>query len=243
MELAGRVVVITRGISEIGLALAVRCQEEGAIVVLSDKNEKSLIKIADETGAIPIAGDTTWPPDIKRLIDKINHRFGRIDLFVSNACPETLRTVFSNGNEWDDCCQSDLLSQMYAVKYMLPQMINRKNGYFLNIIPATGLFAEFNLGLYSTLKHPSLSFAERMAAAYKNVGVKVSVVCFEPFLTKIDETVISNKCDAVKLQDLAEQVVLGIRQAQFMIFSKKIKATNSHHNDLIRYKTYGNLRA
>jgi NADP-dependent 3-hydroxy acid dehydrogenase YdfG len=243
MELDGRVVVITRGISEIGLALAARFQEEGAIVVLSDTNEKSLYKIADETGAIPIACDSRWPPDIKRIVDKINHRLGRIDLFVSNACRETLGASFSNGKEWNDCCQSDLLSQMYAVKYMLPQMINRKNGYFLNVIPTTGLFNEYNLGMYSTLKHPSLSFAERMAATYKNAGVKVSVVCSEPFLTKVDETVTNNKCDAVKLQDLAEQVIVGIRQEQFMIFSQKIKATNSHHNDLISYKTYGSLRA
>ena len=144
MELDGRVVVITRGISEIGLALAARCQNEGAIVILSDTNEKGLLKIAEETGAIPIAADTTWPPDIKRIVDKTRHRLGRIDLFVSNACPDTLRTSFSNGKEWNDSCQRDLLSQMYAVKYMLPQMINRKSGYFLNVIPANKQVIQFN---------------------------------------------------------------------------------------------------
>jgi len=244
MELNGRVVVITRGTSEIGLALAARFQNEGAIVIVSDKNEKSLIKIADEIDAIPIAGDTTWPPDIKSLVDKTRHRFGRIDLFVSNACPETLSTSFSNGNEWTDCCKIDLLSQMYAVKYMLPQMINRKNGYFLNMIPVTGLFAEYNLGMYSTLRHPSLSFAERMAATYRNVGVKISVVCSEPFLTKVDGTVTNNKCDAVKLQNLAEQVIAGIRQEQFMIFlHNKSKTTNTYQHELLQYEMYGKRRA
>src|SRR4030095_7618662 len=124
MELDGRVVIITRGISGIGLALAARCQKEGAMVVLCDTNEKSLFKIADETGLIPIAGDTTQPPDIKSLVDKTRHRFGRIDLFVSNAWLDPLGASFSNGRNWDASCQSGLLSQMYAVKYMLPQMIN-----------------------------------------------------------------------------------------------------------------------
>ena len=104
MELDGRVVVITRGISEIGLALAARCQKEGAIVVLSDTNEKSLLKIADETGEIPIAGDTTQPPDIKSLVDKTRHRFGRIDLFVSNASLDTFGTSFPNGRDCNASC-------------------------------------------------------------------------------------------------------------------------------------------
>ena len=243
MELDGRVVVITRGISEIGLALAAQCQKEGAIVVLSDTNEKSLLKIADETGIIPIAGDTTQPPDIKSLVDKTRHRFGRIDLFVSNAWLDTLGTSFSNGGDWNASCQSGLLSQMYAVKYLLPQMINRKNGYFLNVIPATGLFAEYNLGMYSTLKHPSLSFAERMAATYGNVGVKVSVFCSEPFETEVDETVTNNKCDALKLQNLAEQVIMGIRQEQFMIFFRNKGKTNIYQHELLHYEMYGKMRA
>ena len=244
MELDGRVVVITMAISEIGLALAARCQKEGAMVVLSDTNEKGLLKIADETGVIPIAGDTTHPPDIKGLVDKTRRRFGRIDLFVSNASMGTLDTSFSEGRDWNASCQSGLLSQMYAVKYMLPQMINRKNGYFLNVIPATGLFAEYNLGMYSTLKHPSLSFAERMAAIYGNLGIKVSVVCSEPFVAEVDETVTNNKCDAFKLQNLAEQVIAGIRQEQFMIFlHNKSKTTNTYQHQLLHYGMYGNMRA
>src|SRR4030095_5001785 len=241
MELDGRVVIITRGISGIGLALAARCQKEGAMVVLSDTNEKGLLKIADETGVIPIAGDTTHPPDIKSLVDKTRYRFGRIDLFVSNASLGTLDTNFSEGRNWNASCQSGLLSQMYAVKYMLPQMINRKNGYFLNVIPATGLFDEYNLGMYSTLKHPSLSFAERRAATYANTGVKVSVLCFEPFVTEVDEPVTNNKCDAVKLQNLAEQAIVGIRQEQFMIFlhnNYKSKTTNTYQHELLHYEMY-----
>jgi NAD(P)-dependent dehydrogenase (short-subunit alcohol dehydrogenase family) len=244
MELDGRVVVITRGISEIGLALAVRCQKEGAMVVLSDTNEKSLLKIAEETSVIPIAGDTTQPADIKSLVDKTMHRFGRIDLFVSNASLGTLGTGFSNGRDWNASCQSGLLSQMYAVKYMLPQVINRKNGYFLYLIPSTGLFTEYSLDMYSTLKHPTLSFAERMAARYGNVGIKVSVFCSEPFVTELDKTVTNNKCDAVKLQNLAEQVIVGIRQEQFMIFfHNKSKTTNTYRHELQHYEMYGNMRA
>jgi len=232
MELDGRVVVITKGISEIGLALAARCQKEGAIVVLSDTNEKTLLKIADETGITPIAGDTTHPPDIKSLVDKTTHRFGRIDLFVSNASPGPLGTSFSNGSDWNASC---LLSQMYAVKYMLPQMINRKNGYFLNLIPATGLFAEYDLGMYSTLKHPLLSFAERMAASYGHVGVKVSVFCSELFITDV-AIVTQNKCAVVNLQNLAGQIIEGIRHEQFIMFlHNKCKATNIYQHELVHY--------
>ena len=244
MELDGRVVVVTRGITEIGLALAAGCQKEGAIVVLSDTNEKGLLKIAEETGIIPMAGSTTQPPDIKSLVDKTMHRFGRIDLFVSNESLCSSHTSFSNGKEWNACCQSGLLSQMYAVKYMLPQWVNRKNGYFLTVIPATGLFAEYNLGMYSTLKHPSLSFAERMAATYGNVGVKVSLFCFEPSVTGLGETITNNRCSAATLQNLAEQLMVGIRQEQFMIcLQKRSKTINTYQHQLLHHEMYGNIRA
>lgn len=244
MKLDGRVVVVTRGVSELGLALASGCQKEGAAVVLCDKNERSLLRLAKETGATAIAGNSTHPADIKTLIDRTMHRFGRIDLFVSNEPVGTLGAGFSNDREWNSSLQPGLLSQMHAVKYMLPQWLNRKHGYFLVAVPETGLFTEYNLGNYSTLKHPSLSFAERMSDLYGNLGLKVSVFCFESPATTGDEVMIEGAEYPDKVLDMADQIIEGIQEQKFMIrFQRKSKPISGQHPSYQRHITYSHIRA
>src|SRR5215813_4452255 len=74
-------------------------------------------------------------------------------------------------------CERNVMAHMYAAKYALPHMLSRNKGYFVNTIPADGLQNEFHSPLYTTLKHPALSFAERLAATYKHKGIGVSVLC------------------------------------------------------------------
>lgn len=200
MELDSRVAIITRGTTGVGMALAIRLMELGAMVVIADSNEKSLVNKAKETGAVAMVADMAYKSDIKNLIDKTTQRFGRIDIFI--------------------CCQPDVMSQMYAAKYVLPQMISRGDGYLVNTAPSTGLLDEFHFDMYSTIKHPSLSFSERMSAAHGKAGIKVSVLC-------IDES----PYDAFILDNVADQVARGIRREQFMI-STQLKKSNSYYREI-----------
>ena len=174
MQFKRKIVVITGGANKFGRALANRLIQEGARVLISDTDEEGLKKIASRTGATVIVANFRQKTELKLLIDKAICIFGRIDVFISNAIIEEL--FLSEGDKairW----HLNVMAQMYTAKYVLPQMINRGSGYFVNTIPANGLLDEFHLPFYSTIKHPALSFAERLAAAHKNAGIKVSVLC------------------------------------------------------------------
>lgn len=217
MDLDGSVTIITRGTSGIAAALAERFAALGSIVVLSDKNEEALHKRACECGTVGIAGDLSCNTGIKNLIDKVIHRFGRIDLFVSNALCAGLGNLFISERDRNQCWQSDTMAQMYAARYLLPQMIRQGGGYLLNMIPATGLFTEFRSDLYSTLSHPSFSFAERMATNYRAAGIKISVFCSDAFPSAAWDPFGKRSDNTRMLRGLTDSIVAGLQQEQFMI--------------------------
>ena len=225
MQLNGKVAVITRGLSEIGQALAKGFLIQGAIVVIADTDESSLFKKAMEIGAIAVPADATIKSEIKKLVDKTTLQFGRIDLFVSNISFAELGDHYLSEKNWNYSSQSDVMAQMYATKYVLPHMIERKNGYLLNIMPAQGMLAEFHSGKYTTLKHPCLSFSERMATIYRHLGIKVSVLCSDSFITKFYDGCSTHHCETNKLESIADLVVTGIQEEKFMISSDEKKAT------------------
>ena len=220
MQFKRKIVVITGAANKFGQALADRFIEEGARVVISDISEDELKKIALRTGATAIVANFRQKTELKLLVDKAICIFGRIDVFISNAIIEELEELFLSEGDKAIRWHLNVMAQMYAAKYVLPQMINRGSGYFVNTIPANGLLDEFHLPFYSTIKHPALSFAERLAAAHKNAGIKVSVLCVSGI-----------KKPAVPPSILANRVIDAIRTGKFIIspgertnkFRKKIR--------------------
>ena len=77
MKLSGKVVVVTGGTNGIGRALAHRFRQEQATVVVAD------IDVAEDSGAIRT--DVANEADVTRLVDTVTVKFGRIDVFCSNA--------------------------------------------------------------------------------------------------------------------------------------------------------------
>jgi rhamnulose-1-phosphate aldolase/alcohol dehydrogenase len=91
-ELARRVAVITGAARGIGLGIAERFLEEGACVVLHDRDAPLLSSAAEALAkrhgpdrVLSVAGDVTRERDVKRLFDAARLAFGGVDLVVSNA--------------------------------------------------------------------------------------------------------------------------------------------------------------
>jgi NAD(P)-dependent dehydrogenase (short-subunit alcohol dehydrogenase family) len=240
MELEGRIAVITHGLNERGIALATGLLKCGARVILSDRNERRLVSKAEEIGAVPVPASISNSAEIKCFIDRITKRFGRIDLFAVN-------TSFSKNviAEKHDSLRlhADVMSQMYVAKYVLPQMIRRGSGYLINTVPFTGLLNECRSEMYSTLKHPALSFAERIAAAYGSAGIKISVLCVDNEMTFNNNCFSSGEYDPVVLQDQAALILKGILHEQFMIFLQSKKNEIPCQEELARYELYKHIHA
>ncbi|WP_153799987.1 SDR family oxidoreductase [Foetidibacter luteolus] len=219
MKPQGKVIVVTGGASGIGLAMAKRFISDGATVIISDINEKALLEKAAETGATPIIANVAKEEDVKALVDKATAQFGRIDVFVSNAGVARFGEVDASEKEWEFSWHVNVMSQVYAAKYVLPQMLERGEGYLVNTASAAGLLMEFHSVLYSTTKHAAIGLAEWLAATYKERGIRVTVVCPGPVRTPMAAGVAAMQEDALEAEELVDMVVKAMDEERFMVSS------------------------
>ena len=86
MELKGKVAVVTGAASGIGKAAAARFAKEGAAgVVLADLSYAKTKDAASEVGGHAVECDVTSEKEVQRLVREAEERFGRVDVFFSNA--------------------------------------------------------------------------------------------------------------------------------------------------------------
>lgn len=89
-RVANKVTVITGAARGMGRATAERFAQEGAKLVLNDRDQAPLDELvqtlnANGANAIGVAGDVASEADIKRLMQEAVSTFGSIDILVANA--------------------------------------------------------------------------------------------------------------------------------------------------------------
>ena len=219
MNVKDKVAVVTGGASGIGLALSTRFAREGAHVVLSDLRQDASERAAAPIGAYPVAADVGREEDVKRLVEATIERFGRIDLFVSNAGIAIDGGLETTTEQWQKIIGVNLMSEIYAAKYAVPHMLEQGSGYLLNVASAAGLLVIPDTVSYTVTKHAAIGFTEWLAAIYGGQGIGVSVLVPAAVLTPI----LAGKLDTPEGQDaittdqLADIVVEGLAEERFLI--------------------------
>src|SRR5437016_14014164 len=86
-RLEGKVAVVTGGSSGIGLASAKRLHEEGARVVISGRNAKTLADAHKSigNGVLTIEADVAKSEDLDKLYATVSQKLGKIDVLFVNA--------------------------------------------------------------------------------------------------------------------------------------------------------------
>jgi NAD(P)-dependent dehydrogenase (short-subunit alcohol dehydrogenase family) len=131
MKVKGKRVVITGAASGIGKALAVAFHSAGAAAVMaSDINKAGVQAVAAEIKSEGIVTDVTNEEDIIRLIKESNDNCGGIDIFCSNVGIGAYEDFLKLTNaEWRKMFDTNLMSHIYVVRHVLPQMLERGSGY------------------------------------------------------------------------------------------------------------------
>jgi NAD(P)-dependent dehydrogenase (short-subunit alcohol dehydrogenase family) len=219
MNVKDKVCVVTGGASGIGLELCTRFIEDGAYVVLSDVNEEACRDHAARLGAMPVVADVSREEDVAGLVAAAIERFGRIDLFVSNAGISIDGGLETTPDQWRRIIDVNLMSEVFAAKHAIPHMLERGSGYLLNVASAAGLLVVFDTVSYTVTKHAAVGFTEWLATTYGDQGIGVSVLCpaavFTPILEGKEGT--PEAQDAITTKELADIVMAGLADERFMI--------------------------
>jgi NAD(P)-dependent dehydrogenase (short-subunit alcohol dehydrogenase family) len=227
MELAGRHVVVTGAGSGIGHGLARRFAAEGArAVVVADVDLAGAESVASEIGGLAVHTDVSQESEIQALIARAREANGPIDLFCSNAGvagpaggPE------APDEEWQRIWDINVMAHVRAARALLPEMVDRGEGYLLNTASAAGLLTQVSALAYSATKHAAVAVAEWLAISYADAGIKVSCLCPQAVRTPLLEIALEDPVGAAPLlaggvlepADVADAVVAGIREERFLI--------------------------
>ena len=224
MKLAGKVVVVTGGARGIGAALCARFAAEGAKAV-----------VAADLAAAPgiVACDVGREHDIVRLIDETERRHGPIDLFCSNAGilvsdPDWDNPASAPDDAWARSWAVNVMAHVWAARHLMPRMAARGGGYLLNTVSAAGLLSQIGGGPYAATKHAALGFAETLAIAGRDRGIRVSVLCPQGVDTAMLHGVargVPDKDGVLTPESVAAAVVAGLAAENFLILPHPEVAT------------------
>jgi NAD(P)-dependent dehydrogenase (short-subunit alcohol dehydrogenase family) len=120
-----KVVVITGGTSGIGLAAARQFVKEGANVVVTGRNSRSVSDAQKELGAkgIAISADVTKSTDLDTLFKQVREKYGQIDVLYVNAGIAKLGSVAETTEEvFDEIVDANFRGAYFTVQKALPLM-------------------------------------------------------------------------------------------------------------------------
>jgi len=185
--LSSPVTLITGALTGIGRATAFAFARERATVIVSGRRETEGKALEAElrglgVDAAFIRADVRFEDDVRRLVDDVVSRFGRLDIAVNNAGTEgtpgpiTATTPESYAAMFDTNVLGTLLSLKHELRIMQPQ----GTGSIVNISSTMGERGAANLSLYTASKHAVEGLTKSAALEAAAFGVRVNAVAPGP---------------------------------------------------------------
>ncbi|MFB9688932.1 SDR family oxidoreductase [Amycolatopsis plumensis] len=191
--LRGKVVVVTAAAGTgIGSAVAKRCLEEGARVVISDWHERRLKEKAAELGDVQaIPCDVTREDQVQALIAGTVEQCGRLDVMVNNAGLGGTKSVLEMADEeWSRVLDITLTGTFRCTRAALKQFVAQGGGgAIVNNASVIGWRAQAGQAHYAAAKAGVMALTRCSALDAAEHGVRINAVApslaMHPFLAKV----------------------------------------------------------
>lgn len=184
--LSGKTVLVTGGGGAIGRAICARFAEEGAEVLVADRDEKSAREVAAKVNGKALVFDISDYAAAKKAVSAES-----IDVLVNNAGWDRFQNfVDTDPAEWDQLIDINLRGPLHMHHLVLPQMLARadkegKAGRIINISSDAARVGSSGESVYAACKGGIISFSKTLAREVARKGITVNVVCPGPTDTPI----------------------------------------------------------
>jgi NAD(P)-dependent dehydrogenase (short-subunit alcohol dehydrogenase family) len=182
LGLAGKVVIVTGGASNIGRAIAGEFAREGAVVAILDRDavqaRKTVGEIARDGGkASAFDLDVTDVEATRACVGRIEHELGPAAVLVNNVGWNGKAEFFLNltPERWHKAFQLNLFSTFNVTHAVLGGMVERRNGAIVSIA-SDAAFGEFRMADYGAMKAGVLAFTRTIAKEYGRYGIRANAV-------------------------------------------------------------------
>ena len=181
--LSEQVALVTGGSRGIGSAIAKKLGAMGAKVGVNynssrDEAESVSQSIIEAGGdAIIIQGDVSSETEASNVVAQINEHWGQIDILINNAGITRDKLLMRMSLEdWENVIDVDLKSAFLCTKYVMPQLIKRRNGRIINISSVVGIGGNPGQANYAAAKAGLIGFTKAVAREVASRNVTVNAV-------------------------------------------------------------------
>jgi 3-oxoacyl-[acyl-carrier protein] reductase len=180
----------------IGFAVAKRCVEEGARVLISDLHERRLgeaaakLAGADGAPAPTCVCDVTRQDQVDALVASAIAQLGHVDVLINNAGLGGFAPVVEMTDEqWHKVLDVTLTSVFRMTRAVLPHMNARGRGAIVNNASVLGWRAQPGQAHYAAAKAGVMAFTRCAALEAAEHGVRINAVspslAMHEFLSKV----------------------------------------------------------
>ena len=180
MRLKDKVIIVTGSTTGIGKAIAKRCMQEGARVVIHGLEEewgKQIISEVGKNNAVLHIEDISKEGAAERLVNIAVQSFGKLDAVVNNAAMVVSSNIHTTDRAFlQKVIGINTIAPFELIKAALPELSKQK-GCVLNIGSVNAWSGEPNLLAYSMSKGALMTMTRNLGdTLHRENGVRVNQI-------------------------------------------------------------------
>jgi NAD(P)-dependent dehydrogenase (short-subunit alcohol dehydrogenase family) len=183
MRLRDKIAIITGAASGIGAGTAEVFAEQGAKLVLVDRDGEGLARVAaalpvSDGDAVTYQGDVAEAATARESVELARVTFGGLDVVFNNAgvMPHGDFRKFDE-TAWDYVLNINLRGIYLMCHAAIPAMLERGGGAIVNTSSVMAFLTEPGYEAYTTSKAGIVGLTKALAVSYATQGIRVNCIC------------------------------------------------------------------
>lgn len=231
MQFSSKTVIVTGGAKGMGQSVAAKFLEEGAKVIILDRDRQQNDTAGETSPYHYYQCDVSKYEQVEKVFAIIKDKFKTLDVLVNNAGIQTYGTVTETTEElWDRTINVNVKSMYLCSKFCIPLMAKRDGAVVINVSSVQAFVTQKGVSAYATSKAAILGLTNSIAVDYAP-QIRCIAICPGAVMTPMLKNTIDaqpDKKEAIKQTEnihLLKRIARPEEIADFIIFAASNKGS------------------